>query len=60
MYLLKKNITIKAFAERLDYHYTYITDVCSGRRPIGKRLAKAIERETQGEIKAEDLIAGKW
>ncbi len=60
MYLLRKNMTIKEFAKRLGYHYTYIVDICAGRRKCGKRLAKSIELETNGEIKAEYLEAGYW
>lgn len=56
IWLITHKKTLGQFAEEIDYHRTYISRVCSGETKPGRKFAKAVERATNGEIKAEDLF----
>lgn len=60
IYLIQNEISLKDFSTRLDFNYNYLVDVVAGRKKCGKKLAKYIERETNGQIKAADLLAGGY
>jgi len=55
-YLWKHKITIQQFAEKVSYNRNYISLVMKGEKKAGKRLAKAIEEATNGEVTAEELL----
>jgi len=55
-FLFLNKIQLKEFAKQIDYTSNQISEVMHGRRPAGKRLARAIEKATNGQVKAEDLI----
>lgn len=59
MYLLINNMTMTAFCELINYHVTYISKISSGKRKAGRKLAKIIEKATNGQVKMEDLILNK-
>lgn len=54
-YLFKHRITVKEFSERVNYARGYISSVVNGKKP-GRILAEMIEKITNGEIKAKDLL----
>lgn len=58
-YLYYNKISVKDFSKNLDYSRTHISAIIHGRLKPTKRLAKAIEQATNGEVKAEDLISYK-
>jgi transcriptional regulator with XRE-family HTH domain len=58
-YLFKKRITNKEFAEKVNYDKSYIGDVANGKKKPGKKLAKAIEKATNGEVTVEELMSLK-
>jgi DNA-binding transcriptional regulator YdaS (Cro superfamily) len=55
-YLYKKNKTLMAFAKELGCDRTYLANISLGRLRPGKRLAADIERLTNGEVTAADLM----
>lgn len=54
-YLFLKRITIKEFAQIMDYSRTHMTAIANGKTNASMKLAKRIEKFTDGVIKAEDL-----
>lgn len=57
IYLLKKGLTIKQFAESIDFEPSYIAAIARGKVKAGRKVARIIEKATEGEIKAEEVIA---
>lgn len=58
-YLFRKRITVKEFSETLDYTRTHLSQIINGNRSPSKRLARSIEKATNGEVTAEELLKGK-
>lgn len=58
-YLFRKRITVKEFSETLDYTRTHLSQIINGNRNPSKRLARSIEKATNGEVTAEELLKGK-
>ena len=59
VYLFYKNMSITAFAKLIGVSRNYIGQICLGKMTPAKFLAKEIERATNGEVKAEDLLKGE-
>lgn len=58
-YLFRKKIGIQQFADELEYSRTHLSLIVHGKSKPSARLAKAIEKATQGEVKASDLLQKK-
>lgn len=58
IYLVKNNMTLTAFCEKINYDITYISKIAKGRRKPGIKLAKIIQEATGGEVTIEDLMKG--
>jgi DNA-binding transcriptional regulator YdaS (Cro superfamily) len=58
-WLFKNKIKITPFAKTLEYDRGHLTKIVNGQRNPSKRLAKAIEAATNGEVSAEDLLNRK-
>ena len=58
-YLLERGIKQSDFAITLDTGRAHLSCVISGTRKAGPKLARSIERATNGDIKAEDILSGK-
>ena len=58
-YLFNKRQTISAFAREINYHPNFITSIINGKLKAGIKLAKIIEKYTNGEVKAEEVISEK-
>ena len=56
-YLFLKRRTLKSLADAIDYTPSQISAVVNGKRKAGRKLAKLIEKATDGEIKAADILA---
>lgn len=54
-FLFRKRMTVTEFSKQLDCNRSYLSDIMHGSKKPGKRLAKEIERLTDGQVKAEDL-----
>lgn len=55
-YLFYNRITIKKFSETVECTRTHLSEIIHGRRSASRRLAKDIEKATDGQVKAKDLI----
>ena len=55
-YLWNHKITIQQFAEKIKYNRHYISQIMRGEKVPSQRLAEDIERATNGEVKAEDIL----
>ncbi len=58
-YLFRKRISITEFSESIGYASPYVGQIVRGVKNPGKKLAKAIEKATEGEVTAEELMSLK-
>lgn len=58
-YLFRKRITVTEFSNLIDYSRTHISEIMHGSRKPGKKVIRIIEKATNGEVKAEDLMSEK-
>jgi len=58
-YLWNHKITIQKFAEKIKYSRHYISLIMRGDKIPSERLAEDIERATNGEVKAEEILRKK-
>lgn len=58
-YLHIKRIKIAQFARELGASRSYINNICNGKIKPGHRLAKDIEKLTEGNVTAEELLKGE-
>jgi plasmid maintenance system antidote protein VapI len=59
-YLYLKRMTINDFSELIGYSRNHISGIINKRLKPTKKLAQYIEKMTDGEVKAEDLLKGEW
>ncbi len=55
-WLFRNNLSMRAFSKMIDYSIPHLSWCLSGKYKMGRKLAKAIETATNGEIKATDLL----
>ena len=55
-YLFRKRFSVTEFAKKINYSRTYVNEIVTGNRTPGRKLAKAIEKETEGEVTAKELL----
>lgn len=55
-YLFRNRISITDFSKKVDFSRNYISQIALGYRKPSKKLAKLIEKETNGEVTLEELI----
>ncbi len=58
-YLFINRLTSKSFAESIDYSGSQVAAIAQGRRKPGRKLARAIERATNSQVTAEQLLKDK-
>jgi hypothetical protein len=58
-YLFKNRLKVTDFAKIIGYERGYINKVVNGLMIPGRKLAESIEKATNGEVKAEDLLKGE-
>lgn len=58
-YLFRQRISVQDFAEKLEYSRTHLSLIVNGKGKPSPRLAKSIERATNGEVTAQELLKGK-
>lgn len=54
-YLEKNKISQNKFAISIDYNVGYLRDVIAGRKKLGPKLVRAIERKTEGLVKPHEI-----
>jgi len=55
-YLFRKKLTHKQFAQKIDCAPNHLSGYIKGRYRISKKLAKYIERETDGMVSASEAL----
>ena len=55
-YLFRKRLTVTEFAKKINYGRTYVNEIVTGNRAPGRKLAEAIEKETNGDVTFNELI----
>lgn len=55
-HLYQKRMTITEFADKIHASRAYISHIINGNKKPGRRLAKDIERGTDGLVTAESLM----
>jgi DNA-binding transcriptional regulator YdaS (Cro superfamily) len=55
-YLHFQRITIKAFSESIEMSTTHITGYINGRLRLSQKVARAIERVTDGKVTAKQIM----
>ena len=58
-YLFRNNLMVKDFAKKIRFSPTYVTKHLSNKSRYSEKLANAIERETKGVLKENNLV-GKF
>lgn len=56
IYLLLNRLTIKEFCEIIGYSRNQISGIINGRLKPSLRLAKTIEKATDGQVTAEEML----
>jgi len=54
-YLWKNNLTLKKFSENLKNNVCYMSQIANYRRTPSVKMAKKIEKATEGQVNARDL-----
>ena len=49
-YLFRERMKINAFAKKINYDQSYISNVCSGKIKPGQKLATLIQEATNGQV----------
>lgn len=57
-YLYREDMTVTKLAEIVDCNKSYLSCVKKKRKKPGKKLAKYIERATEGKVTADYLLNG--
>lgn len=55
-WLFKNRISLRQFAKKIDYNFSYLSLVMNYKRVPSEKLAMKIEEETQGTVKGQALI----
>ncbi len=55
-YLFRERISTQEFAQKLEYSRTHLSLIANGKAKPSLRLAKAIEKETDGKVTVQDLL----
>lgn len=55
-YLFRKKMSVAQFGRNINYAPGYISRIIHNKKKPGKKLAKIIEKATDGEVKADELI----
>lgn len=59
IYLVRNKMSITDFSKKLRYSRDHLSRVINGTKRPSKKLAEDIEKATNGEVKAEDLLKGE-
>jgi hypothetical protein len=58
-YLFRNELHVSDFAKTVNYSRQHLSGVIHGTIKPGRKLAEAIEKATNGEVKAEELLKSK-
>jgi DNA-binding transcriptional regulator YdaS (Cro superfamily) len=55
-WLTREGIARIDFASRIGVAPSVVTELCNGKNWLGREVARSIERETDGEVTANDFV----
>lgn len=55
-YLFKNRMTLVEFSRVVDFNRDHLSRVMHGRKRPSKKLARIIEKATNGHVKAQELL----
>ena len=55
-YLYFEKITLKSFAESIELSPAHLSGYSRGKLRVSKKVARAIERATNGKVTAEEIM----
>jgi len=55
-YLFYNKLSVREFSKKVDCSRTYLSQIVHGKIKPGRKLARDIERATNGEVKAADML----
>ena len=58
-YLFRNRISVAEFSRKIDYHRNYVNQIALGHKTPSRKLAKAIELETAGQVTIAELMSPK-
>lgn len=58
-YLFVKRISVKDFSQIVDYSRTHISAIVNEKLKPSPKLARRIEKETNGEVTIDELLKGE-
>lgn len=58
-YLFRKRMKISEFSKQINYGRGYINEIINGTKKPGKKIAEAIEKATNGEVTAQEVLKDK-
>lgn len=58
-YLFNHRLKVAAFGRMIDISAIHLHKIISGERKPSKKLAKVIERATNGDVTIEELLKGE-
>jgi len=56
-YLFYKNLKKSEFAPQINIASTYLCSILTGKQKMSLKVAKAVEKATNGELQVDDLLA---
>ena len=59
IWLVSHNKTLTQFCKEINHDITYISKICKEKIKPGRKLAEVIEKATNGDVTAEDLLNPK-
>jgi hypothetical protein len=51
VYLAIENMSVTEFSKKINYNLTYISKLIGGKHHAGRKLAKIVEKATDGKVK---------
>ena len=57
-YLHFERIKLKSFAESIEMSIAHISGYINGRNRLSKKVARSIEKSTEGKVTAKEIMKG--
>lgn len=58
-YLFLKRINITEFSEKIEISRSYLSAIANGKLIPSRKIARQIERATEGEVTAKEILGEK-
>lgn len=55
-YLFRKRMSVVEFSQKINYSRNHVSEIMNGTKKAGRKLANIIEKETNGEVMAHEVM----